>query len=1608
MNLRAVALAILTLLFVLPAQGITRSWTGASSALWSDTANWSPSGVPAPQDSLVFPAGAARTAMTNDLPAGTPVGPMHFATSYTVGGNALTLTGNLTFDQSTYPHFVMNAPLTLGANVTLGAAITSEYHGAIDVNGHTLTVHSYNTRLVGAVNGTGAIVVTEPGISIENGGTFDGPITGTIDLAGSLPGADLTGSLSGSGTIGTVTTATNMITGGDRIRPGPKNPAYTDDPHTIGTLHTQSVSLGALLIDLVPGGTSDQLDVTGSVALGAGSFLGVAIPSGAISMGQTFTIIANDGGDSVSGAFANLAEGGLIAVPGGKLAISYHGGDGNDVVLTAVEVKKTWTGAESALWSDPDNWSPSAPPASGESLEFPAGVTRTTMTNDLPAGTAVGPMHFGSSYTLAGNALTLTGDLTFNQSVYPNMTIETPLILGADLTLGAAITSVYRGAIDVAGHTLTIHSYNTTVHALLGTGTINVLVPGSRIAASGTFDGTINGVVDVDGLLPNADIIGSISGNGTVGSVTSTGNSITGGGFVSPGLKNPAYSDHPHTIGTLHTGPVDLAGQLFLDLAPGATSDQLVVTGSVTLGGSLGLSVVSGSISDGQSFVIIDNDGADPVNGTFSGRAEGSTLTLGGATLTITYAGGDGNDVVLTAENAIKSWTGAQSGLWSNPQNWSPAVIPADGEELLFPPASPNRTMTNDLILSAGALHFADSYTLGGNALTLTGDVTFANVQAFVADAPLVLAADVSIGSALTNELNGSIDVAGHALTIASYNTEVRGALNGTGAVNVLGAGLTLSGGGTFAGTINGMVNVTGALPGAVVSGGLSGEGPVGSVTIASSLYIGAKNPAHTADPHVIGTLETQSLTLDGTATVSQQQATMFVDVVSGASFDRMKVSGVVTIGNAGLGVSVPTGSPDAGTEFVIIDNDGTDPVNGTFVDLEEQALFSRVPWMFRITYVGGDGNDVVLTAVEPTEVHPEQQVASTQFGETATITARIVARVGTPTGEVTFTDNGNVIATKPVVNGAATLQTQFEPGTHALAAIYEGANAFAPSTGSLQHVVLRGHTSSEVTLPGSPAVYGDPVTVSVLVRAVAPATGTPTGEVSIAGRSVTLSNGAASASLLLDAGTHAVNAAYAGDARFDGSNSYASLSVLAAPTVTAATLLDSVLTVTVTAPHRPSLAVTGTVAISENGVVLAHQAIDGNTTVVPLGALSTGDHVLDVTFAGSANFETSNSSVVFTAGPPQLWIGDVAVMEGNAESVVSVPLTLSAASADVVIANWTTEDATAKSGSDYAAASGTVTFAPGETTKAISFALLGDADPEEDETIVVRLTSAAHADVADAMATVRIVNDDLSYHVRNGLAYAPGLTLDLYTPVAGKGPFPLIVWVPGTTAYDAEGSVPAALRQTARGFAVAVVRYRTPLVAKFSAQIDDLRNAIRWLRSNAQSLNLDTTAIAAWGTSAGAHLASLLGTMDDGGGGGAGALSGDVQAVIAWGGVSDLTTLQSDAAAAGCSATFDDRNSPQSQLLGCALPSCAQSAVAASPVTHVTPADVPFLVLHTRNDCVVPAAQSTRLYNALRAAGVKATLLSVEAGGVQGLAETDAFLDAQLQKGRGKRRAVN
>ena len=134
---------------------------------------------------------------------------------------------------------------------------------------------------------------------------------------------------------------------------------------------------------------------------------------------------------------------------------------------------------------------------------------------------------------------------------------------------------------------------------------------------------------------------------------------------------------------------------------------------------------------------------------------------------------------------------------------------------------------------------------------------------------------------------------------------------------------------------------------------------------------------------------------------------------------------------------------------------------------------------------------------------------------------------------------------------------------------------------------------------------------------------------------------------------------------------------------------------------------------------------------------------------AGIATDEVGNSN---TASQPlhiarnrKVSVADASATEGT-DAKVDFVVTLDARNdCETVTVDWATADGTAIAGTDYAAASGTLTFGPGETTKTVSVAVLDDTGPESDETFTLQLSRALGATIIDATAAGTITNDDVA-----------------------------------------------------------------------------------------------------------------------------------------------------------------------------------------------------------------------------------------------------------------------
>jgi glucose/arabinose dehydrogenase len=131
--------------------------------------------------------------------------------------------------------------------------------------------------------------------------------------------------------------------------------------------------------------------------------------------------------------------------------------------------------------------------------------------------------------------------------------------------------------------------------------------------------------------------------------------------------------------------------------------------------------------------------------------------------------------------------------------------------------------------------------------------------------------------------------------------------------------------------------------------------------------------------------------------------------------------------------------------------------------------------------------------------------------------------------------------------------------------------------------------------------------------------------------------------------------------------------------------------------------------------------------------------HVYVVSIGGGTIYRISGPEPL-----PTLAIDNVTQAEGNTgTSAANFTVTLSAPSAVTVSVNFATANATATSGSDYAAVSGTLTFVPGDTSEPISVMVNGDTTFEPAETFHVNLSGASQATIADGQGVGTLANDD-------------------------------------------------------------------------------------------------------------------------------------------------------------------------------------------------------------------------------------------------------------------------
>ena len=248
----------------------------------------------------------------------------------------------------------------------------------------------------------------------------------------------------------------------------------------------------------------------------------------------------------------------------------------------------------------------------------------------------------------------------------------------------------------------------------------------------------------------------------------------------------------------------------------------------------------------------------------------------------------------------------------------------------------------------------------------------------------------------------------------------------------------------------------------------------------------------------------------------------------------------------------------------------------------------------------------------------------------------------------------------------------------------------------------------------------------------------------------------------------------------------------------------------------------------------------------------------------------------------------------------------------------------------------------------------------------------------------VNYAGDDQAYH-----------TCDIYLPKKEQASYPVVIHIYGSAWFSNNskgmadlGTIVKALLEA--GYAVVCPNHRSSMDAKWPAQIHDIKAVIRFVRGEAQTYKFDTSFIATSGFSSGGHLSSVaattsgtkqetVGTVDidlEGQIGNYTSESSAVNAACDWSGPIDLTAMN-------CGEHMQmGENSPEDVLLNAKLDKEPDKYLSLSATTYVDKNDPPLIIFHGEKDNVVPCCQGKKLFETLKAAGVKTEATFVPEGG--------------------------
>ncbi|MEQ1747120.1 MAG: hypothetical protein ABMA02_16945, partial [Saprospiraceae bacterium] len=740
------------------------------------------------------------------------------ATITSAAGNvSVTGTGGGTGSGTNYGVFLSSSgTITAGASGTVtvvgqGSAVAGNNNWGVHTSGANAKITSSggNVSVTGTGGGSGTSA-SNYGVHVLNGSEISAGGTGTVTVVGNG------GSASGnsnfgvfvSGTTSSITSSSGNVsvtgTGGGSGTSVTNRGVSVESAGTItaGTIGTVTVvgQGGAGSANGHPGvyvngasstitssGGNVSVTGTGGGTGTSGSNFGVhVISSGTISAGGNGTVTVVGIGSNNGNSYGVFVASGSITSLGGNISVTGTGSPTGTVnygvrVINSGTISAGGSGTVIVVGIEGGGAG-----GTGISLLSPATISTATI---------------GGNITLVANSMNLASTVSTDAG---SSTTLRPYTNGVQINLGSA-TDPIGGALSLSDAELDLVTTGTLIIGDANSGTITVSADISRPAST------------------NVELHSGSDVTFSTGSINTGGGTLLLDPGTSPAAVKPTFTGTDATAST-----VSFASDLNIDIdgtTAGTQYNQLTVVGSVNLTG-VALTFLGSSHTPtiGETFTIVDNDGAEAITGTFTGLAQGALIPnfLGSAlSAQITYIGGTGNDVVLTvlcpallaSVASISPVAQCANGTVSVGLSGTAANLPTGAYTVTYSLSAPNTasgltaTMT---VTVAGTGNFTVSGLANAGATTITvtnlesngcsSSITSSNtINVFVIANPTLggasQAAPVCEGTGATINLTGLLP---NSTSIINYTingvaqTAIPGVVaNGAGAASFTSAALT-------------------------------------------------------------------------------------------------------------------------------------------------------------------------------------------------------------------------------------------------------------------------------------------------------------------------------------------------------------------------------------------------------------------------------------------------------------------------------------------------------------------------------------------------------------------------------------------------------------------------------------------------------------------------------------------------------------------------------------------------------------------------------------------------------------------------------------------------